>query len=200
MTIFKSTRNLISFILIAFYVLICITNTFLCTTTFLGFINAISSLIPILFLLCYFLLENKNFKIKKYIFPLSFGIIVFRNLYNVTLSFIGTPKELQLTDYVKILFAFTVFLLLFNILCFVGTLFEFKYLIFMKIGCIGYILTIISMQVYEFISLGGMEYINSIPKEITPISFVALAKFLSIIAFYLGVLIANLKIQASKDE
>ena len=84
-----------------------------------------------------------------------------------------------------ILFAISLFLLLFNISCFIGTLFNFRFSIFLRIGCIGYILTTIIMPIYEFISLGGMEYVNSVPEDISPINITALAKLLSIVLLFI---------------
>lgn len=45
------------------------------------------------------------------------------------------------------------------------------------------------MQVYEFVLLGGMDYINSVPKEMLPINNLSLIKLLSIILFYVGIFI-----------
>jgi hypothetical protein len=149
-------------------------------------------LLPAFLILYYLSSENKPFKFKKYIFPLSFGIIVCRNLYIFAVSITGTPKYILFENGTIILFAFSLLLLLFNILCFIGTLFEFRFLIFLKIGCIGYILTILIMQIYEFFLLGGMEYINSIPKETLPISISALVKTASIILFYIAIFVYSI--------
>ena len=49
------------------------------------------------------------------------------------------------------------------------------------------------MLVYEYIILGGMEYINSIPGEFAYTAFLALVKFLFIVVFYLGIFVADFK-------
>ncbi len=193
MKTFRSTGNLISFILIALYVLVYIINAISSALSFLGLMKTIATLLPALFILCYLLTENKNLKTKKYLFPLSFGIIVFRNLYAVINSFISTPKELLLPDIVKIQFAFTVVLLMFNILCFIGTLFEFKYSLLLKIGCIGYGLTLILMCGYEFISLGGFEYIQNVLDGYTAINISAAFSVIAILFFYTGVFVLKTK-------
>lgn len=186
--IFKSARTLVAFVLIAFYYITNILYTIITSSKFSNIVNTFISLLPILFILCFLLFEHKDFGLKKYIFPLAFGLIVFKNLY-IIVSVISTQKYMLFENETIILFAFSLLLLLFNIMCFIGTLFEFKYLISLKIGCIGYILATITMQIYEFILLGGMEYVNSIPKEILPISIFALVKLLSIILFYIGIFI-----------
>ena len=189
MKIFKSKTQVIGFVLIAVYCILNIFSTFITTLKFSNITNTFVSLIPIFLILCYFFFVDKTFKFKKFMFPLAFGIIVYKNLYSVVISIIGTPKNFDFEKEIIILFAISLLLLLFNILCFIGALFEFKILILLKIGCIGYISTIIIMQIYEFIALGGMDYINSIPKEMLPISIISLAKYLSIILFYLGIFI-----------
>lgn len=189
MEAFKSVRSLVSFVLTAFYCVSNILYTIITSSKLSAIVNAFISLLPMFFILCFLLFEDKSFWFKKYIFPLAFGLIVFKNLYIVAVSIIGTPKYLLIENGPKVLFAFSLLLLLFNVLCFIGTVFEFKYLLFLKIGCIGYILTTITMQIYEFILLGGMEYINSVPKEMSPINIIALIKIFSTILFYTGIFI-----------
>lgn len=188
---FKSTKTLIAFVLIALFHIL---NILYAITTASNFFDVINALIspPIVLILVYLLFEYKDFKFRKYVFPFAFAIISFKNIYVVATSIIGTPKELLFESGTIILYTFPLFLLFFNILCFIGTLFEFKLLILLKIGCIGYILTIITMQIYEFISLGGMEYIKSVPKDIPPINIMALIELLAIILFYIGVFIYSM--------
>ncbi len=189
MKTFNSKRTLVAFVLIAVYCIFNVFSTFISNLKFSNIINTFVSLIPIFLILCYLILEDKTFKFKKYIFPLAFGIIVYKNLYSVIISIVVTPKNLVFEKEFIILFVISLFLLVFNILCFIGTLLEFKLLILLKIGCIGYVLTILIMQIYEFVALGGMDYINSIPKEMLPINIISLVKYLSIILFYSGIFI-----------
>ena len=186
---FKSKTHLIGFVLISVYCIVNILSSFITTLKFTNVINNFVSLIPIFLILCYLFFEVKTLKFKKYIFPLAFGIIVYKNLYSVIISIVGTPKNLVFEKEFIILFVISLFLLVFNILCFIGTLLEFKILILLKIGCIGYMLTILIMPIYEFVALGGMDYINSIPKEMLPINIISLVKYLSIILFYIGIFI-----------
>ena len=186
---FKSKTHLIGFVLIAAYGILSVLSTFIASLKFSNITNTFVSLIPMFLILCYLILEDKTFKFKKYIFPLAFGIIVYKNLYSVIISIVGTPKNLVFEKEFIIFFVFSLFLLVFNILCFIGTLLEFKILILLKIGCIGYMLTILIMLIYEFVALGGMDYINSIPKEMLPINIISLVKYLSIILFYIGIFI-----------
>ena len=192
MKTFNSKRTLAAFVLIAIYCIFNIFSTFITTLKFSNINNTFVSLIPIFLILCYLFFEDKTFKFKKYMFPLAFGIIVYKNLYSVVVSIVGTPKNLYFEKEVIILFAISLFLLLFNISCFIGTLFNFRFSIFLRIGCIGYILTTIIMPIYEFISLGGMEYVNSVPEDISPIIITALAKLLSIVLFYIAIFVYSM--------
>ena len=192
MKTFNSKRTLAAFVLIAIYCIFNIFSTFITTLKFSNINNTFVSLIPIFLILCYLFFEDKTFKFKKYMFPLAFGIIVYKNLYSVVVSIVGTPKNLYFEKEGIILFAISLFLLLFNISCFIGTLFNFRFSIFLRIGCIGYILTTIIMPIYEFISLGGMEYVNSVPEDISPINITALAKLLSIVLFYIAIFVYSM--------
>ena len=192
MKTFNSKRTLAAFVLIAIYCIFNIFSTFITTLKFSNINNTFVSLIPIFLILCYLFFEDKTFKFKKYMFPLAFGIIVYKNLYSVVVSIVGTPKNLYFEKEIIILFAISLFLLLFNISCFIGALFNFRFSIFLRIGCIGYILTTIIMPIYEFISLGGMEYVNSVPEDISPINITALAKLLSIVLFYIAIFVYSM--------
>ena len=192
MKTFNSKRTLAAFVLIAIYCIFNIFSTFITTLKFSNINNTFVSLIPIFLILCYLFFEDKTFKFKNYMFPLAFGIIVYKNLYSVVVSIVGTPKNLYFEKEIIILFAISLFLLLFNISCFIGTLFNFRFSIFLRIGCIGYILTTIIMPIYEFISLGGMEYVNSVPEDISPINITALAKLLSIVLFYIAIFVYSM--------
>ena len=189
MNILKYKTHLIGFALILAYCLVNILSVFITTLKLSGIINNFVSLVPVFLILGYILFEHKDFKYKGYLFPLAFGIISFKNLYSVVISVIGTPKNLVFEKEFIILFVISLFLLLFNLLCFIGTLFDFKLLILLKIGCIGYISTVIIMQIYDFVTLGGMDYIISIPKEMLPINIISLVKSVSIILFYAGIFI-----------
>ena len=189
MKIFNSTKHLVSFVFVAFYFIFNIINALITFSKFSNLLNSLISLIPSALILFYLIFEYKDFKLNKHIFKLVFGIIAFRNLYTVTVSIIGTPQYLLFANGTIVLFVFSLLLLLFNILCFCGTLLKFRFLFLFKIGCIGYILTTIIMQVYEFVLLGGMDYINSVPKEMLPINNLSLIKLLSIILFYVGIFI-----------
>lgn len=190
---FKSTKTLIAFVLIALFHIL---NILYAITTASNFFDVINALIspPIVLILVYLLFEYKDFKFRKYVFPFAFGIIAFRSLYGVITYFDGLSRFtiLEIELEVEIIFAIIIVAALFNILCFCGTLFKFKSSLLLKIGCIGYILTIITMQIYEFISLGGMEYIKSVPKDIPPINIMALIELLAIILFYIGVFIYSI--------
>lgn len=117
---------------------------------------------------------------------MAFAIIAFRSLYGVIASFESLSRFtiLEIEMETEILFAFVIVAALFNILCFFGTLFKFKSSLLLKIGCIGYILTTVALQIYEFYLVGGMEYIKT-----SPINVFVFIQIFSIILFYVGIFI-----------
>ena len=197
---FKFKNNFVAFVLISIYSIVCILNAVILEFNFLKIINTFLELIPIFLILCFLDLENKDFKFKKHMVSFAFGLIVIRNLYNVIISIVTIPKYLQLSDFAKISFVFTVVLLLFNVLCFIGAVLNFKYKPLLKAGCVGYIATLIIMNIYEFFSLGGMAYINSVPEGISPINIMPMIKLISIFMFYIGVFVADLKKEGNDDK
>ena len=191
MKIFGSKKNLAVFIFVAICFVFNNLTSLFTASTLLGFINCLLSLSSTVIILCYLLLENKDFKFKKYMFPVAFGIIAFRSLYGVITYFDGLSRFtiLEIELEVEIIFAIIIVAALFNILCFCGTLFNFKLSILLKIGCIGYILTTVASQIYEFYLVGGMEYINSVPSYYWSASILALIKLISLLLFYVGIFI-----------
>ena len=115
MKIFKSKTHLIGFVLIVAYCILNILSVFITTLKFYNITKTFVSLIPIFLMLCYLFFVDKTFKFKKYMFPLAFGIIVYKNLYSVVASMVRTPKHLYFEEKIIILFAISLFLLLFNI-------------------------------------------------------------------------------------
>lgn len=186
MKIFSSKKHLVSFTFIAFYFIFSFLGAVRTFSTFTGLLFDVMGLISSALILCYLLFEQKTFKFKSLIFPLAFGIIAFRSLYGVITYFDGLSRFtiLEIELEVEIIFAIIIVAALFNILCFCGTLFKFKSSLLLKIGCIGYILTTVASQIYEFYLVGGMEYIKA-----SPINVFAFIQFFSIILFYIGIFI-----------
>ena len=189
MKIFGSKKNLAVFILVAICFVFNNLTSLFTASTLLGFINYLLSLSPTAIILCYLLLENKDFKFKKYMFPVAFGIHAFRNIYTIVASIPSALIYLRFQSQYINLFGFTVVLCLFNVLCFVGTLCKFKNFFLLKFGCLGYITAALAMQLYEFISLGGMDYINSVPSYYWSASILALIRLISLLLFYVGIFI-----------
>jgi len=186
MKIFSSKKHLFSFTFIAFYFIFSFLGAVRTFSTFTGLLYDVMGLISSALILCYLLFEQKIFKFKSLIFPLAFGIIAFRSLYGVITYFDGLSRFtiLEIELEVEITFAIIIVAALFNILCFCGTLFKFKSSLLLKIGCIGYILTTVASQIYEFYLVGGMEYIKA-----SPINVFAFIQIFSIILFYIGIFI-----------
>lgn len=108
MKTFNSKRTLAAFVLIAIYCIFNIFSTFITTLKFSNINNTFVSLIPIFLILCYLFFEDKTFKFKKYMFPLAFGIIVYKNLYSVVVSIVGTPKNLYFEKEIQVCQTLTV--------------------------------------------------------------------------------------------
>ncbi len=193
-----SKKNSIAFCFIAFYTLTLALDFDFNLTLFSDLRYAVNSLFtyllplipPVLIILFMLPLSLKH---KKWFVPTAFGIIALKSIYSVLVPIIGTPKHLLFENSTFVIFVFTVALMLFNVLCFIGTLLDFKLMFLLRLGSIGYILISLVMLVYEFVLLGGMEYINSIPSEFSYAAFLALAKFFFVVIFYLGIFIADFK-------
>jgi len=193
-----SKKNIIALCLMGFYSFSLALDFDFNLTLFSDFRYAVDSLLTYLLplippILIFLFMLPHSLKYKKWFVPTAFGIIALKNIYSVLVSIIGTPQHLLFENNTVVIFVFTVVLMLFNILCFIGTLFGFKLAFLLKLGSAGYILTSLAMLVYEYIILGGMEYINSIPGEFAYTAFLALVKFLFIVVFYLGIFVADFK-------
>ena len=107
MKIFGSKKNLAVFIFVAMCFVFNNLTSLFTASTLLGFINCLLSLSSTVIILCYLLLENKDFKFKKYMFPVAFGIIAFRSLYGVITYFDGLSRFtiLEIELEVEIIFA-----------------------------------------------------------------------------------------------
>jgi hypothetical protein len=172
----------------------------------LNFAYALNSLIlaliplitPVL-VLVFLLTLKKEYRFKKWLFPVAFGVKFVTNLISLILG-IGSLQYL-LTNPLQITMYFISVLMTATFgLMFVGTLFNFKYLKLLKIGAIAFVVLSLIFYVIEFISLGGMAYFQIVPQNASPINFMVLIKFIAQSLFYIGIFILTLKKENTTKE
>ena len=147
-----SKKNIIALCLMGFYSFSLALDFAFNLTLFSDFRYAVDSLLTYLLplippILIFLFMLPHSLKYKKWFVPTAFGIIALKNIYSVLVSIIGTPQHLLFENNTVVIFVFTVVLMLFNILCFIGTLFGFKLAFLLKLGSAGYILTSLAMLV-----------------------------------------------------
>lgn len=155
------------------------------------FIDLTSLITPVLVLI-FLLTLKKEYRFKKWLFPIAFGVTFARSLVSLISSF-NTLKYAITTPLYLVIYLCSWLMLITLALMFVGTLFEFKYLNLLKFGALGYIVLSFTVQVIEFINVGGIAYFQNIPQGIAPINFVALIKLVAQLLFYIGIFILTLK-------
>lgn len=142
---------------------------------------------PILVLLL-LLTSQKEYPLKKWLFPIAFGITVLRSFISLFSNFsiigllISEPKN-HLILFCSCLMFLSV------ILMFIGTFFSCKYINLMKYGALSYAILNIVTLIIDFISIGGFAYLKSIPMGVSPINITVLIRAVSCILFYIGIFI-----------
>lgn len=188
-------KNIIAIAFTALYTIMLILNIDFNLTFFQNIRYSINSLItnlmplitPVLVLI--FLLSlNKEYRLKKWLFPIAFGVKVIITLLTLYSSFASISLIISLPQYMLIFLCSCLMLVAITFM-FVGTLFDFKYINLLKYGTLGYVILSFVIYVAEFINVGGFAYIQSVPDGISLINFIALIRGLAQILFYIGIFI-----------
>lgn len=202
-------KSIIAIAFAAFYVLTLILNMdFLVEFVFRSLRYAINSIIlyiaplitPVLVII-FLLLQDREYKLKNWLFPIAFGV----KLILALISMRSTFNTITLLFSLSIKAPIAYFLVLCSLLSFIavififiGTLFEFKYLNLLKYGALAFaVLSFISL-ILDFISAGGFKYFESYSAA-TSINWTAFASLLGSVLFNIGIFIlfANKKKQDS---
>ena len=165
----------------------------------LNFRHALNSLIlaliplvtPVL-VLVFLLTLKKEYRFKKWLFPIAFGMKFISNLISLILG-IGSLRYLLTNPLQITMYSISVLMAVAFGLMFVGTLFNFKYVKLLKIGAIAFVVLSLIFNVIEFISIGGFAYFQNVPQTVTPINFVVLIKLIAQSLFYIGIFMLTLK-------
>ena len=165
----------------------------------LNFRHALNSLIlaliplvtPVL-VLVFLLTLKKEYRFKKWLFPIAFGMKFISNSISLILG-IGSLRYLLTNPLQITMYSISVLMAVAFGLMFVGTLFNFKYVKLLKIGAIAFVVLSLIFNVIEFISIGGFAYFQNVPQTVTPINFVVLIKLIAQSLFYIGIFMLTLE-------
>ena len=146
---------------------------------------------PVLCLVFLFSL-NKEYKFKRWLLPIAFGV----NAINVFLSLCGSFSVIGLLQhlaagYIEILFC-RCLILVSIIFIFIGTLSNFKYSSFIKYGTLCCAVLNFFILTIEFISIGGFKYLQSVPMGVPAVNLIPLITFLTSVLFYIGIFILTI--------
>ena len=157
--------------------------------------SLILALIPLVtpvLVLVFLLTLKKEYRFKKWLFPIAFGMKFISNLISLILG-IGSLRYLLTNPLQITMYSISVLMAVAFGLMFVGTLFNFKYVKLLKIGAIAFVVLSLIFNVFEFISIGGFAYFQNVPQTVTPINFVVLIKLIAQSLFYIGIFMLTLK-------
>ena len=198
-------KNLIALCFTAFYILMLALDIEIIRFPFLtNFRYAFNSLIiylvpmiaPVLVFI-FLLFEGKNYNFRRFLLPIAFGF----NLLKACFSFFQSLSILKLCSapqMAQIVLISTISLL--SVLAvFIGSLANFKYILLFKIGVLVVAVHTITISIIEFIQLGGMAYIQSVPEGYPAINVTVLITEIALVLFYIGLFIGNFKI-TNKSE
>ena len=132
---------------------------------------------------------NKNYRIKKWILPTCLGIGLISSIRTLIAN-IGNFKnaiEIYSSPQYSLLIVCALLTTISGAAMFVGALFGFKRLF--RYGALAVSVISFVTLVLDFISLGGFEYIKSVPNGYTAVNFGALILSLSHVLFYMGIFV-----------
>lgn len=150
------------------------------------------SLAARLFVLIYMLTLKREYRVKCMLFPSSFAILFILVIFSIFDSF----GVYAFSSLLRVEFLVSVYLNLIlsaaYILCFIGSLWNFKKVILLRIGLLICITVQLISPIVSFFLAGGYEYLTSVPEGITPISYSSLAKQLVILLFNVSLFLLTL--------
>lgn len=155
-------------------------------------ILALIPLVTTVLVLVFLLTLKKEYRFKKWLFPIAFGMKFISNLISLILG-IGSLRYLLTNPLQITMYSISVLMAVAFGLMFVGTLFNFKYVKLLKIGAIAFVVLSLIFNVIEFISIGGFAYFQNVPQTVTPINFMVLIKLIAQSLFYIGIFMLTLK-------
>lgn len=142
------------------------------------------------FILTLIFTYEKDYKFKTWLLPIAFCV----NLILSVLTQISNIPSMQLIVNLYGLKYIPSFLCSFSmcvaiVLMFLGTLFNLRYIKLLKYGALAYAILCLCSTIIEFLNVGGIAYIQSVPAEYSAINIVALGQLVSCALFYVGIFI-----------
>ena len=195
-SIFKDKgKNIIAIIFTTFYSIMLILNidiqlpfieNFRYIINFLV-IDILPLITPVL-VLVFLLFLNKEYKLKKWLFPIAFGVKVIHTFLTLCGSF-STMGLIYLTpEHILILLCSCLnFVAL--VFMFAGTLYEFKHINFIKYGALGCAALNLAILIIDFIAVGGFRYLQGVSSGYTAVNLIPLITSLACSLFYMGIFV-----------
>ncbi len=141
-------------------------------------------LIPPILALVFFLTYKKEYRLKRWLLPLAFGIAALRSCISLSSIFSILPLLIYRPKHI-LLFVCPFLMVVALILAAIGTL-SFKYIYLLQVGALGCAIISLATVIVNFVLVGGFAYLQSVPTDISPINIGALLLVLSDILFYMS--------------
>lgn len=144
---------------------------------------------PVLVLIFMFS-KSKEYKGKKWLFPIAFGVKIINDLLLIHSNFymigliVSVPKLLLTFLCSCLMFAAVVFI-------FIGTLFDFKYSNLLKYGALSCALLTFATLIVEFNAVGGFKYLQSISFGAPATYLIEWIRTLTCVLFYIGIFVST---------
>ncbi len=142
-------------------------------------------------MVAYFFVSDKLYEIKRWLFPVGFGILSLLQFGSPLISLYNIIALRLFMSHIFVALLLCFLNLVGTVLCFFGSLFDFKKIHLLKCGSIINILSLLSILVVDFIGVGGFEYYNSVPDGIAILSLVTISRYFSVMLFYGGMLLLS---------
>ncbi len=193
---FKDKRkNIIAITVTALYTIMLILNIdihLLFVQNFRYIINSlvidIMPLITPVLVLAFLLSLNKEYKLKKWLFPVAFGVKVINAFLTLCGSF-STIGLIYLTPEYTLILLCSCLIFVAIVFMFVGTLSDFKHINFIKYGSVSCAVLTFATLIIDFIAVGGFKYLQSIPLGTPAVNLMVLMTSLTSTLFYMGIFI-----------
>lgn len=197
-------KNIIAIAFTVLHIIILVLNIDIKLPYFQNFRYAINSLvtdlipliIPVLVLTFLFTL-NKEYKLKKWLLPIAFGIKIIISFFTLCSNFTIIDLGVSESTY-AVMLTYSGLIFIASVFMFIGTLLDFKYINFLKYGALSCAILNLAAFIFDFIAVGGFEYFKRVPAGTPALNLLVLTEILTRIFFYIG--ISVLTINKDRDD
>ncbi|MBR6743166.1 MAG: hypothetical protein IKL94_01575 [Clostridia bacterium] len=190
-------KNIIAIIFTTFYSIMLILNIDIHLPFIQNFRYIINSLVidiiplitPVL-ILVYLLSLNKEYKLKKWLFPVAFGVKVIHAFLTLCGIF-STIGLIYLTLEHTLILLCLCLIFVAVVFMFIGTFFDFKHINFIRYGALSCAVLNLATLIIDFIAVGGFKYLQTIPIGTPAVNLIALITILTCTLFYIGIFILS---------